>query len=209
MSKTRTGKKRGPLTPEWKLKVSQGKSRYKYEITDPKEKAEFKRLKKIRGAGKISNFSCTYGVAKKTLSRNIGMPEREAQKLIDTYWERNWSIKAFANSCTVKEVRGQRWIKNPVSGFWLTLRSDKDKFSTVNQSTAVFVFDTWIAFCRKLGITIQYQCHDEHLFCTPIGTEEETRETLNNSIQMVNDHLSLNVAIGMAPAFGVNYADCH
>lgn len=34
MSKTRTGRKRGPLTPEWKLKVSQGKARYEYEITD-------------------------------------------------------------------------------------------------------------------------------------------------------------------------------
>lgn len=193
----------------WYVNLSRKIDAGEYEITDEKEKAEFKRLKKIRGAGKISNFSCTYGVAKKTLSRNIGMSESAAQKLIDTYWERNWSIKAFANSCAVKDVRGQRWIQNPVSGFWLTLRSDKDKFSTVNQSTAVFVFDRWIAFCRKLGITIQYQCHDEHLFCAPIGTEDEVRALLNQSIEMVNDSLDLNVKISMSPAFGPNYAACH
>ena len=35
MSKTRTGKKRQPHTPESKLKISQSKSKYEYEITDP------------------------------------------------------------------------------------------------------------------------------------------------------------------------------
>lgn len=194
---------------KWYVELSRKIDAGEYEITDEKEKAEFKRLKKIRGAGKVSNFSCTYGVAKKTLSRNIGMSEAAAQKLIDTYWERNWSIKAFANSCTVKEVRGQRWIQNPISRFWLTLRSDKDKFSTVNQSSAVFIFDRWVAFCRKLGITIQYQCHDEHLFCAPIGTEDDVRALLKESIDLVNESLDLNVKISMAPAFGPNYAACH
>lgn len=192
----------------WYVDMARRVDSGEYEPT-AEEKVEFKRLKKIRGAGKVSNFSCTYGVAKKTLSRNIGMSEREAQKLIDTYWQRNWAIKAFADSCKVKEVNGQKWIQNPVSKFWLTLRSDKDRFSTVNQNTAVFSFDTWVAFCRKAGIKIQYQCHDEHLFCTPKGTEDEVRHVLNETIRCTNEQLKLNITIGMSPAFGDNYADCH
>lgn len=35
MSKTRTGAKKKPHTPEAKLKISQGKAKYEYEITDP------------------------------------------------------------------------------------------------------------------------------------------------------------------------------
>jgi len=137
------------------------------------------------------------------------MPEAAAQKLIDTYWERNWSIKAFANSCNVKEVRGQRWIQNPVSGFWLTLRSDKDKFSTVNQSTAVFCMDRWIAYCRKLGITVQYQCHDEMLFSLDSDKEQEVRELLKESMRLTNESLNLNVEISMSPSFGYRYSDTH
>lgn len=37
------------------------------------------------------------------------------------------------------------WLFNPVSKFWYSLRYPKDIFSTLNQGTGVFCFDTWIA----------------------------------------------------------------
>ena len=193
---------------EWYVNLTRKIDAGEYHPND-EEKVKLKALKKIRGASKVANFSCTYGVGKTTLARNVGMSEKDAQKLIDTYWSRNWSIKEFANSCTVKEVRGQRWIQNPVSKFWLSLRSDKDKFSTVNQSTAVFCLDTWLAYVRKMGVKVQYQCHDEILFSLKEGEESYIRDLLNKSMELTNEHLALNVKISMAPAFGKTYAETH
>lgn len=194
---------------EWYVETSRKVDAGEYHIEDEEEKARFKALKKIRGAAKGANFSCTYGVGKTTLARNVGMSENDAQKLIKTYWSRNWAVKEFANSCTVKTIGDQRWIQNPVSKFWLSLRSDKDRFSTVNQSTAVFCLDIWLANVRKLGVVVQYQCHDEILFSLPAGEEASIRELLKESMRLANEQLNLNVTISMAPAFGINYAETH
>lgn len=194
---------------EWYVSTSRKIDAGEIHLEDEGEKALLKKCKKIRSAAKVANFSCTYGVGKTTLARNVGLTEREAQKLIDTYWRRNWAVKEFAESCEVKEVNGQRWIKNPVSKFWLSLRSDKDKFSTVNQSTAVFCLDIWVAYVRKLGVKVQYQCHDEILFSLLKGEDKAVRNLLNKSMELANAHLALNVTISQAPAFGDNYADCH
>ena len=59
---------------------------------------------------------------------------------------------------------GKKWIFNPVSQFWYSLRAEKDRFSTLNQSTGVYCFDQWIKRVRKKGIIINLQMHDEILF---------------------------------------------
>lgn len=193
---------------EWYVDITHKIDAGEYHA-DEEEKAKIKPLKKVRGAAKVANFSCTYGVGKTTLARNVGMSESAAKKLIDTYWARNWSVREFADSCSVKEVNGQNWIQNPVSKFWLSLRSDKDRFSTVNQSTAVFCLDAWVAYVRKLGIKVQYQCHDEILFSLPEDGEGYIRDLLKESMRLTNEQLALRVSISMAPSFGTSYADCH
>lgn len=195
---------------EWYVDITHKIDAGTYEATD-EEKERLKPLKKIRGAAKVANFSCTYGVGASTLSRNVGMKEREARKLIDTYWQRNWSIREFADSCKVKEVNGQRWIQNPVSKLWLSLRSDKDKFSTVNQSTAVYVFDNFLGFIRKFGVKVQYQCHDELLFSLPDteDSKKDIRNMVNQSMAFVNELLKLNVTVSCSMSFAFRYSDCH
>lgn len=163
--------------------------------------------KVIRQKAKTVNFSATYKVGAETLSRNSGLKLSEAKKILDIYWKRNKSILDVENSLQIKEIQNQKWLLNPVSKFWYTLRAEKDKFSTLNQGTAVYVFDKWLMQIRKQGIKISYQCHDEWL--GNVSDKENTKIKIKNAIDKVNEELKLNVQIGCSVDFGKNYADCH
>jgi DNA polymerase I-like protein with 3'-5' exonuclease and polymerase domains len=163
--------------------------------------------KEVRQKAKTVNFSATYKVGAETLARNGGFKLSFAKKLLSTFWERNKAILDVENSLVIKEIQGQKWLLNPVSKFWYTLRAEKDKFSTLNQGTAVFVFDKWLMQIRKQGIKISYQCHDEWL--GNVSNKEDTKLKIKNAIDKVNEELKLNVTIGCSVDFGKNYAECH
>jgi hypothetical protein len=101
------------------------------------------------------------------------------------------------------------WLKNPVSGFWYQLRYEKDIFSTLNQGTGVYCFDTWVYYVRSLGVVINMQFHDEIGKSVYIGEEEMTKGLLEEAIDMANAKLKLNVPLGVDVKFGANYAETH
>lgn len=174
------------------------------------QKALFQKISKQRSVGKSCNFASVYSCGPATLARTTGLSKSEAKKLLEAYWKRNWAVKAFAEEdCEVKENQGQMWIKNPISRLWMQLRTEKDKFSAVNQSTAVFIFDLWVKEVINLGVKVCYQCHDEILFNVPEGEEDKARELLQLAMDRVNAQLTLNVVIRMDPQFGKRYSDCH
>jgi DNA polymerase I-like protein with 3'-5' exonuclease and polymerase domains len=166
-------------------------------------------LTPIRKKYKVANYSCVYGVGAVKLARESKLTKKEAQKLIDDYWARNWSIKKVAADCEVKVTGQSMWLKNPVSGFWYQLRSDRDRFSTLNQSTGVYCFDTWLAYVRKLGVEPVMQFHDEQGNYLDIGAEEENSNLLRKAIKMTNDKLKLNVPLGIDIKYGKTYAEVH
>lgn len=168
---------------------------------------EGKSYKEIRQKAKTANFALTYKCGISTLARQTGLKEKEAKKLSEVYWKRNKAILDVENSLKVKQIGNQKWILNPISNFWYTLRAEKDKFSTLNQSTAVFVFDTWLKYIRQRGIKISYQCHDEWL--ANVKDQEKTKQIIEQSINEVNEELKLNVKISCSYEFANNYADCH
>ncbi len=98
---------------------------------------------------------------------------------------------------------------NPISGFWLSLRTERDIFSTVNQSSAVYVFDIWLQFIRQQGIKVALQYHDEILFNVISGGQEEVKEKIGKAIELTNNRLQLNVPVGCSIQFGDNYANVH
>ena len=165
--------------------------------------------KSVRQKAKMVNFSATYKVGAETLSRNSGMSLEESKKLLRIYWERNNAILKVEQELLVKTIQGNRWLKNPISGFWYSLRSEKDRFSTLNQGSAVFVFDVWIMYLRALGVRICLQMHDEWVACIKEGEEDRLRGFIEQAIEQVNNKLKLNVKIGCSVAFGKNYADVH
>jgi hypothetical protein len=166
-------------------------------------------LTSLRKKFKAANYSAIYGVGKAKLAREIRSNVKEAGELLEAYWERNWSVKKVSEDATVKIVGPYMWLQNPVSGFWHQLRYDKDRFSTLNQSTGVYCFDTWLFFARKLGIEIVFQFHDEEGNYVKIGQEEENSAKLEKAIQMANDKLKLNVPLGIDIKYGESYASTH
>lgn len=183
---------------------SKGKNNFTKE-----EAAKFKLIKDIRHKSKTTNYSATYKVGKATLSRTSGLSLKEAENLLAVYWKRNKAILDVENSLEVKLIGTQKFIKNPVNNFWYSLRADKDKFSTLNQGTAVYCFDRWVYYIRKKGVKLSFQVHDE------LTTEEKTkdinktREVIQESIKEVNSELKLNTTISCSINTGSNYADCH
>lgn len=166
-------------------------------------------LKPIRSKYKAANYSCVYGVGATKLAREIGVSVPEAAKIIKAYWERNFSVVKATESFTVKIVGNSMWLLNPVSGFWHNLRSEKDRFSTANQSTGVYCFDTWLFFCRKANVKVAMQFHDEVGFYVPKVTSEFTESILKGAIGKTNDKLKLNVLLDIDTKIGSNYAETH
>lgn len=178
-------------------------------IFTPDETIRYKKIKKTRGDAKIVNFSAIYGVGAFKMSLGTGWAVSKSKGLLAIYWKLNHSIKKVANACTVKTVNGQMWLFNPVSKFWYALRFEKDKFSTLNQGTGVYAFDTQVRNARKRGIKLCGQFHDEIIFPLLKGTEQQHRILLEASIFDTNQELKLNVPLGISVDFGHSYADIH
>ena len=166
-------------------------------------------LKALRKNYKVVNYSATYGVGAPKLARETGMSKGEAKTLLAAFWSRNWAIEKVASTVHVREVMDGMWLLNPVSGFWHSLRSDKDRFSTLNQSTGVFCFDTWVAICRKNGIKAVGQFHDEIIALVKKGDEGKVENLMHEAAIMLNDKVKLNVPLGTDVQFGNTYADIH
>ena len=167
-------------------------------------------LKSLRKAYKVTNYSATYGIKPLGLSRRGGFSVKEAEELLDSFWKRNWALEAIAKDTKTKRTRdGQMWLYNPVSKFWYSLRHDKDKFSTLNQSTGVYCFDTWLGYCISLGLDAIGQFHDEAVFLVKRGDEPKTSDAVYSAMNKTNDRLKLNVKLSTAPEFGDNYSEIH
>lgn len=167
-------------------------------------------LKSVRKAYKVTNYSATYGIKPLGLSRRGGFSVKDAEELLDAFWKRNWSLEAIAKDTKTKKTRdGQMWLYNPVSKFWYSLRHDKDKFSTLNQSTGVYCFDTWLGYCISLGLDAIGQFHDEAIFLVKQGDEPKTSDVVYSAMNKTNDKLKLNVKLSTAPEFGDNYSEIH
>ena len=166
-------------------------------------------LKSLRKNYKVVNYSATYGVGAPKLARETGMTQGEAKTLLNAFWSRNWAIEKVASRLQTRELFGGMWLKNPVSGFWHSLRSEKDRFSTLNQSTGVYCFDKWVQGCRGMGLETIGQFHDEIIVLTKEGDEDKAENIMQMSINNVNHEVNLNVPLGTDVQFGNTYADIH
>lgn len=166
-------------------------------------------LKKVRKAYKVVNYSATYGIGAAKLARGTGLTVKEAKVLLEAFWARNWAIKQVSEEVRIRELFGSMWIQNPVSKFWYSLRSEKDRFSTLNQGTGVFCFDTWVALCRKNGLRIIGQFHDEIISLVDLGKEEPASELMHWAASELNKKVKLNVPLGADVQFGKTYASIH
>lgn len=191
-----------------------------YIFTD-EESLNFKRISKLRSSSKTVNFAGVYGAGPAKIAKTLNCTIEFAKILHTTYWVRNIAVKKVAKSVTTKTVKvphykelgleneNQMWLYNPISHFWYSLRAEKDIFSTLNQGTGVFCFDSWVRQLRKNGIKIMLQYHDEVGFILKKGDEQKVLDIKDLAIKNVNKMLNLNVPLGASAEFGKDYSQIH
>ena len=169
----------------------------------------YKALKEARSTAKQTNYSCVYGAGGATVARAAGISIRAGEEVVEIYWKRNWAVKAVAEAQTVKVCNGSKWLYNPVSGFWYSLRHEKDRFSTLNQGTGVYCFDMWVKFVRSKGLPLIGQMHDEIIGLIRKGLRERATAVCKWAVGEVNKLLRLNRELDVDVQFGNSYADIH
>lgn len=187
------------------------KEDYDYYQDNKKSESDplVKKIVGLRKQYKVVNYSAVYGVGPPKLARELKCSTSFAKELLEGYWSRNWSVRKVAEDCVVKTVNNQKWLYNPVSKFWYSLRNEKDRFSTLNQGTGVYCFDSWVKECLKRRDQITAQFHDETISEEPKGNFEKVKQLQLESIEAVNKRLNLNVKLAVEPKVGYRYSDIH
>jgi DNA polymerase I-like protein with 3'-5' exonuclease and polymerase domains len=173
------------------------------------QKALYKRIAASRKTYKQVNYSCVYGAGGATVGRSAGVSAHKGGQLVEAYWKRNWSVKAIAEAQVVKVCGGTKWLYNPVSRFWYSLRHEKDRFSTLNQGTGVYCFDMWVMKVRSKGLPIIGQMHDEIIGLVRKGLRERATAVCKWAVGEVNKMLKLNRELDVDVQFGNSYAEIH
>lgn len=168
-----------------------------------------KSIKPIRDIFKNGNYACQYGAMPPRLALTAHISLAKAKQVWEIYWKKNWAIKKAAEDQLVKKIDGEMWLLNPVNGFYYSLKYDKDRFSTLVQGTASYVFDEWIREFRTIRPQLTAQFHDEVVLQIKQGHREQCTKLLRTSIDKLNNRLKLNRLLDIDVQFGQNYAEIH
>ena len=180
----------------------------KYSTDEQREELHHK-LDKIRSQAKTVSYSALYGVGKHKLSKELKCTVAEAETLLVAYWKRNYSVKEFASQQVIKKKLDSMWVKNPLNGYWYSLRTEKDIASTLFQGTGDYIFSLWSYFLVQRGVKLCGGFHDEVIVvCSPEEVDSIV-EILKESIEKVNKVLKLELPIGLDYKVGKTYAEVH
>lgn len=179
------------------------------ELSKEEQDSLLKRLKMARSKGKTCNYASLYSVGAGTLARNLEITKNEAQKLIDSYWEIHFAVKEAVKKFKTISVNGETWVYNPISRFFYYCRNEKDLFSIVNQSSAVYCFNTWVWNCTQMGIFPVTQSHDDSAYVVDSQDVEKTTNIVSEAMKRVNNQLKLNVELACETQVGSNIAETH
>lgn len=182
---------------------------YKNPTPEFKHTAVYTALKETRAVGKKVNYTCVYGAGAATVARAAGTSVKEAETLLTAYWKRNWSVRKIGEDQTVKVFNSKHWLYNPVSRFWYSLRHSKDAFSTLNQGTGVYCFDTYLKHIRDGGPPCVGQFHDETIMLVRVGDRDRVKAHVEKSIRLTNEELNLNRKLDVGLDYGSNYSEIH
>jgi len=172
-------------------------------------KSKYEALGTIRQKAKTTSYSALYGIGKAKLARELKISEKEAQQLLEGYWRLNQAVKTFVETCEVKTIEGQMWVRNPLNRFWYSLRKESDIFSTVNQGCGSYLHILWCSNLRKLGIKIRGNFHDEIVTTCKSEHYEETKALLLKAIDLTNKQSRIRVPLKIDIQKGGNYGEVH
>lgn len=175
-------------------------------------------VSKARKGGKTTNYASVYGGSPEAIARGGGIDLDLAKKLHEGYWKLNWSVKAIADEqCVFEDSRKQKWLINPINGICYSLRTEKDRFSTLAQGSGSFFFDMWVdRILYKMeecfGVKkLTGSFHDEIIICFKDSDKGRKfmEKLVTDAIDYVTDKYKLRRSLGCDVQFGKKYSQIH
>lgn len=153
----------------------------------------------MRNSAKTVNFSVIYGISAYSLSIDLGITRKEAQKYIDEYFEKYRGVKEYMQSAIdyarknghVKTLFNRKRYLNEINSSNFNIRSffERTAMNTPIQGTAADIIKlAMIKVDRALTTTgkkarLILQIHDELLIDCPNDEKEEVMKLVKNAMQ--------------------------
>jgi DNA polymerase I len=166
-----------------------------------------------RDTAKTFLYALMYGAGITKLSTILTCTVREAEVLINNFWEGNKSLTSLIDD--LKRYYKMHGHIVGLDGRTLFIRSEHKLLNSLIQSAAAIIFKRWLVLAnRKIreanidaAITISY--HDEvDGYCLP-KDKEELESILTSTVKKAGEYYNLRVPVGSDVKFGSNWYECH
>ena len=181
--------------------------------------------KDMRRAAKTVVFGIVYGISPFGLSQNIGVPQAEAKKYIETFFERFPAVRALmdrniaegrAKGYTTTILGRRRPIPELQSGDPVQ-RSFGERMavnSPIQGSAADLIKVAMITVHERLqqelpDVRMILQVHDELIFEVPEKELDATKRLVQGEMEGVGKHLELSVPLKVDVGVGKNWRAAH
>jgi DNA polymerase-1 len=175
-----------------------------------------------RRSAKAINFGLMYGMSAFGLTRQLDIPRAEAQKYLDTYFERYTGVKDYMENIKaqakedmyVETIMGRRLYLNEINAA-NGLRRQAAERAAINAplqgSAADIIKKAMIDIDAFLSVDMPevkmiMQVHDELIFETPKKNAEEVMSTMKD---MMEKAVKLDIPLIAEAAIGANWNEAH
>ena len=175
-----------------------------------------------RRSAKAINFGLMYGMSAFGLTRQLDIPRAEAQKYLDTYFERYTGVKDYMENIKAKAkedmfvetIMGRRLYLNEINAA-NGLRRQAAERAAINAplqgSAADIIKKAMIDINGFLNkempeVKMIMQVHDELIFETPKNISEEVLLLMKN---MMEGAVKLDIPLIAEAAIGINWNEAH
>ena len=175
-----------------------------------------------RRSAKAINFGLMYGMSAFGLTRQLDIPRAEAQKYLDTYFERYTGVKEYMENIKAKAkedmyvetIMGRRLYLNEINAA-NGLRRQAAERAAINAplqgSAADIIKKAMIDINKFLNkempeVKMIMQVHDELIFETPKQSSEEVLKVMK---KMMEEAVKLDIPLIAEAAIGENWNEAH
>jgi len=179
----------------------------------------------MRRVAKTVVFGILYGISPFGLASTLGVPQPEAKKYIDAYFQRYAGVKAFIDR-TIEEAKQRGYVttilgrRRPIpelASSDQTQRSFGERMavnSPIQGSAADLIKLAMIGVSRRLRTELPstkmiLQVHDELIFETPAKDLEQAKRLVKSEMEATGEHLNLSVPLKVDLGVGANWRAAH
>ncbi|NJN69614.1 MAG: DNA polymerase I [Nitrospira sp.] len=179
----------------------------------------------MRRAAKTVVFGIVYGISPFGLSQNLGVPQTEAKKYIDTFFERFSAVRALMDR-NIAEGREKGYTttilgrRRPIPELQSgdpAQRGSGERIavnSPIQGSAADLIKVAMINVHKKLHEELPHvkmilQVHDELIFEVPDHDLEETKRLVKQEMESVGKQLGISVPLKVDLGVGKNWRVAH